>query len=61
MPQIIVLPHQELCPEGVVIEVDEGVSVCNALLENDVEIEHACEMSMHVPLAIYMFVKALTI
>lgn len=45
MPQIIVLPHQELCPEGTVIEVKSGVSVCNALLENDVEIEHACEMS----------------
>ena len=45
MPQIIVLPHEELCPEGTVIEVKSGVSVCNALLENDVEIEHACEMS----------------
>ncbi|MFP6775455.1 MAG: ISC system 2Fe-2S type ferredoxin [PS1 clade bacterium] len=45
MPQIIVLPHEELCPDGTVIEVKSGVSVCNALLENDVEIEHACEMS----------------
>ncbi len=45
MPQIIVLPHHELCPEGTVIEVDSGVSVCDALLANDVEIEHACEMS----------------
>ncbi|HIE78873.1 MAG TPA: ISC system 2Fe-2S type ferredoxin [Candidatus Thioglobus sp.] len=45
MPQIIVLPNEELCPEGTVIEVKSGVSVCNALLENDVEIEHACEMS----------------
>ncbi|HIM57763.1 MAG TPA: ISC system 2Fe-2S type ferredoxin, partial [Gammaproteobacteria bacterium] len=45
MPQIIVLPHHELCPEGVVIEVETGVSVCDALLANDVEIEHACEMS----------------
>ncbi|HIG88829.1 ISC system 2Fe-2S type ferredoxin [Candidatus Thioglobus sp.] len=45
MPQIIVLPHEDLCPEGVVIEVDQGISVCNALLDNNVEIEHACEMS----------------
>ncbi|MBW5291077.1 MAG: Ferredoxin, 2Fe-2S [Candidatus Ruthia sp. Asou_11_S2] len=45
MPQIIVLPHHELCPEGIVIETQSGVSVCDALLANDVEIEHACEMS----------------
>ncbi len=45
MPQIIVLPHHELCPDGTVIEADTGVSVCDALLANDVEIEHACEMS----------------
>ncbi|QKQ24078.1 ISC system 2Fe-2S type ferredoxin [Candidatus Ruthia endofausta] len=45
MPQIIVLPHHELCPEGTVIETQSGISVCDALLANDVEIEHACEMS----------------
>jgi len=45
MPQIIVLPHEELCPEGIVIEGNKGQSLCKVLLENDVEIEHACEMS----------------
>jgi 2Fe-2S ferredoxin len=45
MPQIIILPHQDLCPEGAVIEVEKGTSVCRAMLANDVEIEHACEMS----------------
>ncbi len=45
MPQIIVLPHEDLCPEGIVIEAKKGISICDALLENDVEIEHACEMS----------------
>ena len=45
MPQIIVLPHHELCPEGIVIEAQAGETVCNAMLANDVEIEHACEMS----------------
>ncbi len=45
MPQIIVLPNHELCPEGIVIETQSGISVCDALLANDVEIEHACEMS----------------
>lgn len=45
MPQIVVLPHVELCPDGVVIDVAAGKSVCDALLENGVEIEHACEKS----------------
>jgi len=45
MPQIIVLPNQELCPDGAVIEAETGVSICDALLANDIEIEHACEKS----------------
>lgn len=45
MPQIIVLPHQQLCPDGAVIEADSGVSICDALLQHDIEIEHACEKS----------------
>lgn len=45
MPKIIVLPNQEFCPEGTVIEAKSGISVCNTLLQNDIEIEHACEMS----------------
>ena len=43
MPQIVVLPHESLCPEGAVLDVASGVSICDALLENDIEIEHACE------------------
>lgn len=45
MTQIIVLPHQELCPEGAVIDAPAGQSICDALLANDIEIEHACEKS----------------
>lgn len=45
MPQIIVLPHVELCPEGAVIEAKPGVSICDALLANGINIEHACEKS----------------
>ncbi|GBL45464.1 ferredoxin, 2Fe-2S [Sulfuriferula multivorans] len=45
MPKIIVLPHVELCPEGAVIEAESGVSICDTLLANGVEIEHACEKS----------------
>jgi len=45
MTQIIVLPHVELCPDGAVIEAAPGTSLCDALLDNDIEIEHACEKS----------------
>lgn len=45
MPQIIVLPHVELCPEGTVIEARTGQSICDALLSNGIDIEHACEKS----------------
>ena len=43
MPQIIVLPHEELCPQGTLFNVEPGVSICDALLQHGVEIEHACE------------------
>ncbi len=43
MPRIIFLPHDKLCPEGAVIEADTGSSICDAALESDIEIEHACE------------------
>ncbi len=45
MPIIKVLPHAEYCPEGKDIEAQAGESICEALLENGVAIEHACEMS----------------
>ena len=45
MTRIIVLPHFELCPEGAVIEAPAGQSICDALLEHGIEIEHACEKS----------------
>ncbi len=45
MPQIVVLPHAVLCPEGAVIEAPAGKSVCDILLDNDIDIEHACEKS----------------
>lgn len=45
MPQIVVLPHATLCPEGAVIDAPAGRSICDVLLEHDIEIEHACEKS----------------
>jgi len=45
MTEIIILPHEEICPEGTVINVEPGISLCDAMLENNIEIEHACEKS----------------
>ena len=45
MTQIIILPHVELCPDGAVLDVAPGTTLCDALLNNDIEIEHACEKS----------------
>jgi len=45
MTQIIVLPHVELCPDGSVIDAAPGTTICDTLLENGIDIEHACEKS----------------
>ena len=45
MPQLIVLPHVELCPHGAAIDATPGKTICDTLLENGIEIEHACEKS----------------
>ena len=38
------LPHAEYCPQGTEIKAEPGTSICEALLENDIAIEHACDM-----------------
>lgn len=45
MPKIIFLPHEELCPDGAVVEAEKGSSICDVALANDIDIEHACEKS----------------
>ncbi|MFZ1910230.1 MAG: ISC system 2Fe-2S type ferredoxin [Burkholderiales bacterium] len=45
MPKLKVLPHPQLCPQGAELEANEGVSILDTLLENGIEIEHACEKS----------------
>ena len=45
MTRLTVLPHDTLCPEGATFEVEPGRSICDALLENHIEIEHAREKS----------------
>ncbi len=46
MPKLTILPHADLCPEGLVIDdAPSGESICRILLDHDIEIEHACELS----------------
>ena len=45
MTQVTVLPHDVLCPSGKTFEAPQGTSLCDALLEHGIEIEHACEKS----------------
>jgi len=45
MPIIKILPHPEYCPQGAEITAPAGTSICEALLDNDINIEHACELS----------------
>jgi len=45
MPTIKIYPHPEYCPQGAEITVPAGTSICEALLDHDINIEHACEMS----------------
>jgi 2Fe-2S ferredoxin len=45
MARIKVLPHAALCPDGAIFNVENGKTICDALLENHVDIEHACEKS----------------
>lgn len=43
MPKIVILPHAELCPQGVTIDAEPGISLCDAVLRSGIKIEHACE------------------
>ena len=45
MPIIKILPHAEYCPQGTQISAPPGTSICEALLDNKINIEHACDMS----------------
>ena len=45
MPTIRILPNADYAPQGASISAAPGTSICEALLESGIPIEHACEMS----------------
>jgi 2Fe-2S ferredoxin len=45
MPEIVVLPHADICPEGATFQGKSGRSILDNLLDHGVVVEHACEKS----------------
>jgi 2Fe-2S ferredoxin len=41
--EVVVLPHADACPEGTKFDAKPGVSLLDNLLEQGIEVEHACE------------------
>ena len=45
MPEIVVLPHPELCPGGKTFDGRKDESLLDNLLDQGIAVEHACEKS----------------
>lgn len=45
MPKVVFLPHEELCPEGLALDVADGENLLDAALDAGIDIEHACDKS----------------
>ena len=45
MPKVKIKKHDVLCPEEKVLVAEKGDNLCQLLLNNGIDIEHACEMS----------------
>ncbi|MDQ2917090.1 MAG: ISC system 2Fe-2S type ferredoxin [Casimicrobiaceae bacterium] len=45
MPEIVVLPHAGICPEGTTFDAASSMSLLDNLLDQGIEVEHACEKS----------------
>lgn len=42
MPKITVLAHPDYAPEGAILDVSRDVTLCDALHDKRIDIEHAC-------------------
>ncbi|MDO5054089.1 ISC system 2Fe-2S type ferredoxin [Pasteurella oralis] len=45
MPKVVFLPHDDLCPEGLALDVTEGENLLDVALDAGIDIEHACDKS----------------
>lgn len=55
MPKIVILPHQDLCPDGAVLEANSGETILDAALRNT-----PVKNPVLAPPATASFVKVLT-
>ena len=46
MPTIKILPNPELCPNGLTFSPPHGVTLCTAMLDANIGLEHACDQSL---------------
>ncbi len=51
MPKIIVLPHEDLCPEGAVLEANTGDTVLDVALKMALVLNTHVKSHVHVRLA----------
>ena len=42
MPQVIFLPHEKFCPDGLVVEVEPGTNILELAHDHHIEMESAC-------------------
>jgi len=49
MTEIVVLPHADICPDGKTFDAKAGVSLLDNLLEQGIDVSHACEKSCACP------------
>ena len=42
MARVTILPHPDLTPGGAELNPAPGTTICDALLEHNIDIEHAC-------------------
>ena len=45
MTEIVVRPHADICPDGKTFDGEPGMSLLDNLLEQGIDVEHACEKS----------------
>ena len=41
MTKVKLYPHEEICPEGIELDISPGEYLCEKLLDNGIPVEHA--------------------
>ncbi len=60
MPKIVFLPHQDLCPDGIVVEAETGETILDAALRSGMRLNMPAKNPVPAPPATASCVKVLT-